>query len=322
MLRFIHGALCAILGSLFAVQAVAADTFPNRPIRLIVPFSPGGGTDISARILSKPLGETLGTTIVVDNRPGAGTIIGTSIAIKAEPDGYTLFLGTISVAVNPAIYKKLPYDVQKDLAPISRVSTQPSVIVVHPSFPAKTIKEFLTMARAKPDAYNFGSPGFGTAGHLAAELLWQKVGAKLVHIPFKGTGPALNALLGNQITVYMSSLASALPHIEQRRLRALAVSTAKRAGPLPNVPTLKEEGVDFEYGPWYGLFAPIKTPKKLIDQINKATLTALKSPELLHLFERQGLLATPTTPQEFAEYIASEKAKWAVAARTAKIPMQ
>ena len=152
MLRFVHGALYAILGSLFAVQAVAADTFPNRPIRLIVPFSPGGGTDISARILSKPLGETLGTTIVVDNRPGAGTIIGTSIAIKAEPDGYTLFLGTISVAVNPAIYKKLPYDVQKDLAPISRVSTQPSVIVVHPSFPAKTIKEFLTMARAKPDA--------------------------------------------------------------------------------------------------------------------------------------------------------------------------
>jgi len=322
MLRLIRVSLCVILGALFALQTFAADTFPKRPIRLIVPFSPGGGTDITARILSKPLGEALGTTIVVDNRPGAGTIIGTGIAIKAEADGYTLFLGTISVAVNPAIYKKLPYDVQKDLAPISRVSSQPSIVVVHPSFPAKTIREFLPMARAKPDAYNFGSPGFGTAGHLASELLWQKVGAKLVHIPFKGTGPALNALLGNQITIYMSSLASALPHIEQNRLRAFAVSTTKRAGPLPNIPTLKEEGVDFEYGPWYGLFAPIKTPKNIIDQINKATLNALKSPELLHLFEKQGLLATPSSPQEFVDYIASEKEKWAVAAKTAKIPMQ
>jgi len=178
------------------------------------------------------------------------------------------------------------------------------------------------MARSKPDAYNFGSPGFGTAGHLASELLWQKVGAKLVHIPFKGTGPALNALLGNQITIYMSSLASALPHIEQHRLRAYAVSTAKRAGPLPNIPTLIEEGVDFEYGPWYGLFAPIKTPKETIDQINKATVAALKSAELVHLFERQGLVATPSSPQEFVEYIASEKKKWGDAARRAKIPMQ
>ena len=321
MPRAILAAIFTVLWSLCATQASGADAYPERPIRLVVPFSPGGGTDITARILSEPLGEQLHTTIVVDNRPGAGTIIGTEMAVKAEPDGYTLFLGTISVAVNPSIYKKLPYDVQHDLAPISRVSTQPSVLVVHPSFPAKTLKEFIEMAREKPGIFYFGSPGFGTAGHLAGELLWQTVGAKLVHVPFKGTGPALNALLGDQITIYLSSLASALPHIVQRRLRAYAVSTAKRAGPLPNVATLKELGVDFEYGPWYGLFAPAKTPQDILDKLNKATIAALNNRELLHLFEGQGLEATPSTPQDFAAYIASETKRWGAAAKRANISL-
>ena len=322
MSRIIFASVAAALCSLFAPQAFGADMYPSRPIRLIVPFSPGGGTDITARILSEPLSQELGTTIVVDNRPGAGTIIGTEIAIKSEPDAYTLFLGTISVAVNPAIYKSLPYDIKRDLEPISRVSSQPSVLVVHPSNPAKSVKEFVALARSKPGIYNYGSPGFGTAGHLASTLLWQTVGAQLVHVPFKGTGPALNALLGDQINVYLSSLASALPHIVQRRLRAFAVSTAKRAGPLPNLPTLMEEGIKFEYGPWYGLFAPAKTPKALIDKVNKATIAALKSPELLKLFESQGLNATPSSPQEFAAYIESETKKWGAAAKTANIKMQ
>jgi len=234
----------------------------------------------------------------------------------------TLHLITISVAVNPAIYKKLPYDVKRDLAPISRVSSQPSILVVHPSFPAKSIKEFVALARTRPAIFNFGSPGFGTAGHLAAELLWQKVGASLVHVPFKGIGPALNALLGDQITIYLSSLASALPHVVQRRLRPYAVSTAKRAGPLPKLPTLMEQGIDFEYGPWYGLFAPAKTPKEIVDKLNKATIAALSFPELLHLFEGQGLEATPSSPQEFVAYIASETKKWGAAAKTANISMQ
>jgi len=321
MSRVIYPSLVAALCSL-AIPVLAADSYPVRPIRLIVPFAPGGGTDITARILAEPLSEALGTTIVVDNRPGAGTIIGTEIAVKAQPDGYTLFLGTISVAVNPAIYTKLPYDVQRDLVPISRVSSQPSILVVHPSNSAKTIKEFVAHAQAKPGIYNFGSPGFGTAGHLAAELLWQKVDARLVHVPFKGTGPALNALIGDQITIYMSSLASALPHVVQRRLRAYAVTTSKRAGPLPKLETLMEQGIDFEYGPWYGLFAPAKTPKDIVDKLNKATIAALKSPDLLHLFEGQGLNADPSSPDEFVAYIASETKKWGAAAKRAKITMQ
>lgn len=321
MSRKIHASIVALLCSLFVTPSFGDDSFPERPIRLIVPFSPGGGTDITARILAEPLGDILGTTVVVDNRPGAGTIIGTEIAVKAEPNGYTLFLGTISVAVNPAIYKKLPYDIQQDLSAVSRVSSQPSVLVVHPSFPAKTIKEFVATARSQPGIFNFGSPGFGTAGHVASELLWQKVGARLVHVPFKGTGPALNALIGDQITVYLSSLASALPHISQRRLRAYAVSTNERAGPLPNVPTLREQGVDFEYGPWYGLFAPALTPAALIEKLNKATIAALRTPELQKLFEGQGLVATPSSPQEFESYIVSETAKWGTAAKSANITM-
>jgi tripartite-type tricarboxylate transporter receptor subunit TctC len=308
---------------LFAGPAAAADAYPERPIRLIVPFAPGGGTDINARILADPIGAALGQTIVVDNRPGAGSSLGSALAARANPDGYTLLLGTISLTINPAIYKELPFDAQRDLIAITRVSDQPSLVVVQPSFPAKTFNDFIALARSEPGKFTFGSAGIGTGSHLATTLLTLKTGTKMLHVPFKGTGPALNALLANEISIYMSTFASALPHVKQGRLRPYAVTTLYRAGPLPDVPTLQEEGVqDFEYAAWYGMFAPTGTPPRIIERIYKATIGALENPHVLQLYRTQGLNATPTTPMEFAKYIDSERTKWAGVVRDANIPRQ
>jgi tripartite-type tricarboxylate transporter receptor subunit TctC len=320
MFRIAGASLLATLCILFAVPTVAAERYPERPIRFIVPFAPGGGSDITARILAESMSEALGATIVVDNRPGAGSIIGCNIAAKAIPDGYTLLLASISVTVNAAVYKKIPYDVERDLIAITRVSDQPSILVVHPSLSAKTFSDFVALARSQPGKFTFGTPGYGTAAHLASEQLWQKVGADLVQVPFKGTGPALNGLLSKEITIYMSTFASALPFVKQGRLRAYAVTTQKRAGPLPDVPTLAEEGVqDYDYSAWYGLFAPAGTPQTIVNMVHKAAVDSLKSPKLLQTFENEGMNATPTTPEQFASYIASERSKWSDVMQFAKI---
>jgi len=320
MFRIACASLLATLCALFAVPVVAADRYPERPIRLIVPFAPGGGTDITARIVAEPMGKALGETIVVDNRPGAASIIGSDIVAKATPDGYTLLLGTISLTVNAVVYKNIPFDVERDLTAITRVSDQPSILVVHPSFPAKTFKDFVALARSEPGKFTFGTPGYGSATHLASEQLMQKIKAELVQVPFKGTGPALTSLLSQEITIYMSTFASALPHVKQGRLRAYAVTTPKRAGPLPDVPTLAEEGVqDFQYSAWYGLFAPAGTPQSIVNKIHQATVGSLRSPIVLQTFETQGLNATPTTPEQFAKYVASERRKWTDVVRFAKM---
>jgi tripartite-type tricarboxylate transporter receptor subunit TctC len=321
MLRIVSASLFVLLCTFFAGSAVAADEYPDRPIRLIVPFAPGGGTDINARILQEPIGTALGQTIVIDNRPGAGSSLGSALAAKSTPDGYTLLLGTISLTINPSVYKHLPFDAQKDLIPITRVSDQPSILVVRPVFPAKTFKEFIALARANPGKFNFGSAGIGTGSHLATTLLTLKTGTKMVHVPFKGTGPALNALLSGEITVYSSTFASALPHVKSGRLRPYAVTTVYRAGPLPDVPTLQEEGVkDFEYAAWYGLFAPTGTPRPVLDKVYKAAISALKNPQVLQLYKAQGLNPTPMTSAEFRKYFASERKKWAEVVRDAQIP--
>ena len=320
MLRIAYASLFATLCVLPAAPAAAADTYPQRPIRLIVPFAPGGGTDINARILSDPIGKALGQTVVVDNRPGAGSSIGADIAAKSVPDGHTLLLGTISLTINPAVYKKLPFDAQRDLVPITRVSDQPSIVVVHPSLPARTFKDFIALARSQPGKLTFGSAGHGTGSHLATTLLMLNINAEAVHVPFKGTGPALTALLSSEITVYMSTFASALPHIKSERLRPYAVTTTYRAGPLPDVPTLAESGIPgFEYAAWYGLFAPAGTPRHIITKVHKATVAALELPMVKRLYAEQGLNAKPTTPVQFAEYMASEKKKWASVVRRANI---
>lgn len=320
MKRITSASLLAALLAALAVPA-GAQNYPTRPIRMIVPFSPGGGTDINARILAVPLAKVLGQTVVVDNRPGAGSIIGTDLAAKSTPNGYTILLLTSSVAVNYAVYKKLPYDARRDLTPISQVSDQPNIMVVNPSIPAKNLKEFISLVNSQPGKFTFGSPGTGTATHLAAVLLLSKFKGDLIHVPYKGTGPALTALIGGEINMYLSTFASALPHVVNRRLRALAVTGAKRAGPLPDVPTVEEAGVPgYVHLTWYGMVAPAKTPRAIIDQLNKAIVGVLKSKEVSRLYEQQGLNAVPTTPAEFGQKIDEESKKWLEVVRKNKIP--
>lgn len=317
---------CAsLLASLLAWSAplAAAAGYPERPVRLVVPFAPGGGTDVNARILADPFGKALGQTVVVDNRPGASSILGTDIVAKANPDGYTLLINSISITINPAVFKKLPFDITQDFTPISLVSDQPNIMVANLSLPAKSLKEFARLAQSQPGQYTFGTPGPGTGIHLATELLLQRINASLVHVPYKGTGPALTAVLGNEISVYVSTFASALPHVKANRMRAYAVTTAKRADPLPDVPTVAEAGVPgYEYATWYGMLAPAGTPRPVIARLNQALVATLKSPEVKRLFVTQGLNALPTTSAEFSRYIRSEMTKWAGAARLAKVAMR
>ena len=322
MIRVVLAVLVPALLPILAPPAGAQD-YPTRPIRLVVPFAPGGGTDINARILAEPLGQALGQTVVVDNRPGAASIIGTDIVSKAAPDGHTLLINAISLTINAAVYQKLPFDTRRDFAPISLVSDQPNILVANPQLGAKTFKEFVALAHAKPGKLTYGFPGPGTGVHLATELLLMKVKADLVSVPYKGTGPALIALLGNEISVYLSTFASALPHVKAGRLVGYAVTTGKRADPLPDVPTVAESGVpDYEYATWYGMLAPAGTPRRVVDKLNKATVAALNSPELRKIFVAQGLNARPTTAPEFAKYIDSEIRKWSGVVRAANIAMR
>ena len=316
-------ACCSVALVFCAAFVNAADTYPTRPVRLITPFAPGGGTDISARILAEGLTKVLGQTVVVDNRPGAGSTLGTDMVAHATPDGYTLLLGNISMAFNAALYRKLTYDVLRDFTPISLVTDQPNILVAHPSLPAKTLREFVALARAQPGKHTYGSAGTGSGTHLAMELLLLSQKMDLVHVPFKGTGPALTALLGNQISVLFSTYASALPHVKAERLRAYGVTSAKRTATLPEVPTVAEAGVPgYEYSTWYGLLAPAGVPRPIIDRLSKATVAVLNMPDVRERYLSQGMDPVPTTPAEFAKLVRSETLKWTKVVQAAKIPLQ
>ena len=304
-------------------QLAAADDYPARPIRMVVPFAPGGGSDIAGRILADGLGRALGQQVVVDNRPGAGSSIGTDIAAKASPDGYTTLLGNISLAFNSALYKNLPYNVLRDLAPISLVCEQPNILVAHPSLPAKNLQEFVALAKAEPGKLTYASAGLGSGTHLAMALLAMSLKIDMVHVPYKGTGPAITALLGNEVSAFMSTFASALPHVKAGRLRSFGVTTAKRARALPEVPTIAESGVPgFNYGTWYGLLAPAGTPRAIVAKLNQATVAQLRAPDVERRFDGQGMEVIPTTPEDFAVKLTSETEKWADVVRSAKIPQQ
>jgi len=308
--------------ALLAVSSfVAAQDYPTRPIRMVVPFAPGGGSDISGRILADGLNQVLGQTIVVDNRAGAGSTIGADIVSKASPDGYTLLLGNISMAFNAALYKNLPYDTLRDFAPVSLVVEQPNILVANPSLPAKTLKEFVALARSTPGKLTYGSAGVGSGTHLAMEMLLLTLKIDMVHVPYKGTGPTLIALLSNEISVFLSTFASALPHVKSGRLRTFGVTSTKRAGALPEAPTIAEAGVpDFEYGTWYGLLAPGGTPRAIVDKLNKATVGLLNSPETRQRYLAQGMDPIPSTSAAYVAHLKSEAEKWAKVVRTASIP--
>jgi tripartite-type tricarboxylate transporter receptor subunit TctC len=306
----------------FASPAIAQD-YPSRPIRMVVPFSPGGGSDISGRVLADGLSDALGQPIVVDNRPGAGSILGCDIVAKATPDGYTTLLGNISMAFNTALYKKMPFDALRDFSPITLATDQPNILVAHPSLPAKSLEEFLKLAAAQPGKLTFGSAGLGSGTHLAMEMLLLSRKVDVVHVPYKGTGPALTALLGNQIAVFFSTYASALPHVKGGRLQAFAVTSSKRTTTLPAVPTVAESGFPgYEYSTWYGFLAPAGTPPAIVARLNKTAVAVLQSDKTRGRYERQGMSTIPSTPAEYRAHLKSEIQKWTKVVRAAKIPQQ
>ena len=301
-----------LLGAILITPlTAAAQQYPTKAIRFVVPFAPGGGTDIIGRVVAQALNDALGQPVVVDNRGGAGSTLGTEIVAKSPADGYTILFGNISLAFNATLYTKLRYDTIRDLAPISLSAVQPNILVIHPGLPAKNLKEFIELARAHPGKYNYASAGTGSGTHLAAELLKLQTKIDIVHVPYKGTGPALTDLLGGQINMMVSTFASALPHVKSGRMRALGVTTVKRSPAAPDVPTLIEGGVaGYDYSTWYGLLAPAGTPKPIIDMLNATNRKVLARDDIKQKLESQGVDPIVNTPAEFSTYMKSETEKW------------
>ena len=304
-------AALASVASLAAAQPGAAD-YPTRPIRLVVPFPPGGGTDITARTIAHKLTARWGQQVVVDNRPGANGTIGVDIAAKSPPDGYTMTMISSSHAVNVSLYAKLPYDLLKDLAPVTQATAQPYTLVINPSTAAKSVKELVTLARAKPGALNYGSSGAGGLSHLSGALLASLTGASLTHIPYKGGALAMNDVMAGQIQMLFGTLLLTSAHVKAGRLRALAVTTTKRAPAAPELPTMIEAGVPgYEVMQWYGILAPAKVPAATIDKLSSAIARGLHEPDVKPRLAADGSDAVGNTPTEFGAHVRSEVAKWA-----------
>ena len=300
-------ACCAI-----ALAADAgAQAWPAKPIRMIVPFAPGGGTDIQARLFSTKLQPLLGTPVIVDNRPGGGGNIGAELVAKAPPDGYTMLFQSASLAVNQTLYKKLNYSAVRDLAPILLVSSTPLVLVVHPSVPAKNVKELIALARANPEQLNYASTSAGSTSHLAAELLKTMTGTKMTHIPYKGSGPATTALMGGEIAMLFSPMPPTVPLVKAGRIRALAVTTLKRSPVMPEVPPMNDTVKGFESDNWYGMFFPAGTPREVVNRMNTEMLKVLKDPDVRALMARDGSEPLGSTPEEFGAYFKREVEKYA-----------
>jgi tripartite-type tricarboxylate transporter receptor subunit TctC len=300
--------------------AAHAQSYPTKPIRIIVPQSPGASTDLTARMIGAKLSATFGQPVIVDNRPGAGSIIGTDLVAKAAPDGYTLLVVASSITLNPTLHKNLPFDPIRDLAPITQISAFPNLLTVHPSLPVKTVKDLIALAKAKPGSINYGSSGTATGTHLSAELFKYMTGIDMVHVPYKGGGPAVQALLGGQVQLNFATIVSVLPHLKTGKLRGIAVTTAKRSPAAPEIPTIAESGVPgYDHTPWNGFLAPAKTPRAVIGKLNEETARILQTPEVHNVFVSEGAEPVGNKPEEFAAIIKSETAKWAKVIRAAGI---
>jgi len=308
--------LIALIALAWATQVTAADSgqsYPNRPVRFIVPFAPGGSTDTLARTVGQKLGEALGEQVVVDNRSGGNGNIGTDLVAHAAPDGYTILLGYIAnLAIGPSLYAKLPFDPVKDLAPVTQLAVAPNILVVHPSVPAKNFKEFIVYAKANPQKVNFASAAVASPGHLAGELLNHAAGIHMQHVPYKGSGQAVVDLVGGQVQVMVSGMSSVMPHIKAGRLRALAVTGAQRSPAVPDIPTIAESGFPkFEATAWYGVLVPARTPKAIVTRLHDEIVRALKMPDVKERLESVGFEIVGSTPEAFGAYIKSEIVKWA-----------
>jgi tripartite-type tricarboxylate transporter receptor subunit TctC len=302
----------AVVGLLFSAAGIAASAqpYPSRPVRLLIGYAPGG-SDIPGRMLAQRLAEKFGQPFVIDNRPGASSILATDLLSKAPPDGYTLILSTAAHAVTAVYYQKLPYDPIRDFTPVSRVGSVPFVLVTHPSFPATTLKEFVAVARQKPGQLNHGSAGTGGIGHLAQALFCKQAGIEASHIGYKGTGPAVIAIVSGEIQFGMPNLVGALPQVRAGKLRALGTATAARTPFAPEIPTLAEGGVPgVEAGTWYGINAPRGTPQAVVERLNREIVGILDRPSFREQFATVGVVPEPSTPQEFGDFIRSEIEKW------------
>jgi tripartite-type tricarboxylate transporter receptor subunit TctC len=312
---------CVALAAAMAAACAFAQTYPSKPVRWVVPFPPGGGTDLISRTLAAKLTEAWGVQVIADNRPGSGGTIGLGIAAKTPPDGYTIVLGQASnVSVAPGLYAKLPYDSIKDLQPITQVISTPIVIVSHPSFPAKNAKELIAYAKSKPGVVTFGSPGNGTIGHLSVEMLKSMAKIDMLHIPYKGASLAITELIGGQIAIYGSSMPPALPLINAGKLRALGVTSTKRLAPLPNVPTVAESGVkDYEAVNWYGVLMPAGVTKDIVTKLHTDLVRILKQPDVQERFKGEGGDIVANTPEEFGAFIRKEIPKWSKVVKDAGV---
>ena len=303
-----------------AFCAHAQDAYPSRPLRMILPFPPGGGTDILGRLIAERLSAALGQPVVTENRGGAGGNVGAEAAARAAPDGYTIVLVAPSLAISPTLYAKLNYDPVRDFAPITLVATVPNVIVTHPSLNAASLRDFIAVAKAKPEGLNFGSGGAGTSNHLAGELFNIVAGVKLVHIPYKGVNLAMQDVLSGNVHFVVIGIPAAVPHIRSGKLRALAVIAPARSAALPDVPTAAEAGLpDFDVTTWYGILAPAGTPRPIVSQLNQALVKIMHSPELKERLAASGTEPRTSTPEEFAAYIRQEIAKWGDVVRKANL---
>ncbi|MEO8741181.1 MAG: tripartite tricarboxylate transporter substrate binding protein [Casimicrobiaceae bacterium] len=311
-MRTLHRWGLTALLACFAAGAFA-QAYPTHSIRLVVPFPAGGTTDILARAVAQKLSESLGQTVIVDNRPGAGGNIGSDIVAKSAPDGYTLLMGTVGThAINPGLYTKMPYDHVKDFAPVVLVAGVPNVLVANPAFPVNSVAELIALAKSKPGTINFASSGNGTSIHLSGELFKTMAGVDMTHVPYKGSSPALADLMGGQVQIMFDNLPSALPQIKGGKLRAIAVTSLKRAPALPDVPTISESGLPgFEASSWFGVLAPAGTPAPIVAKINADVNKWLQSPEARDQLLAQGANAAGGTPEQFAQHIRAETEKWA-----------
>lgn len=302
----------------------SAQPYPSKPIKLIVPWPPGGGTDVVGRTLANKLSELMGQQVFVENRAGAAAIIGTEAAAKAPPDGYTLLMGNLGPnAANAGLYKSLPYDVIKDFAPISLVGTAPYVMVVHTSVQATTVKEFIELAKREPGKINYGTGGIGSPPHLAAVLLSMLAGIKMEHIPYKGGSAHTAALLGGEVQLTLNTPLELLPHAKAGKLRALGVTSVQRSDSAPDLPTLVEAGVaGYEFLVWWGLYAPAGTPEDIQSKLNEMVVKALRSPDVMERLAKLGVTPVGNSRQAFAEFTSAEVTKWTKVAREANLPLQ
>jgi tripartite-type tricarboxylate transporter receptor subunit TctC len=312
--------LCSAVTAACLIQhAYAAEAYPNKSIRIIVPFAPGGPNDMLARLIGQKLTDAWGRQVITDNRPGGGTVIASDLAARATPDGYTLLMVSTSHAVNPTLIKKLPYDTLRDFAPVIRLTASPNVLVVNPSVAANSVRELIALAKAKPGAINYASGGTGSATHLAGALLCIMSGVNMTHIPYKGAVPATVDLIGGAVAAMFGTIQPTLPYIKAGRLHAIAVSSTRRSPALPDVPAVGETLGGFEAASWYGIFTASGAPREVIAKLNRESARIIESAEMREFLQREGAEPVGGTPEEFGRYFASEVAKWGKVVREAGI---